>query len=147
MRSLWHLLLVGLAALLLGLPGIGSPGGGGDSGVWILPCSRPMAGVTFQDSVFEAPRSSYDVTCASTSLTLLLPAGMGPAMPLVFELPNFTPVPVTVSGRNVIISKDTLTALMGGTGRVQGVIVDAFGNGFTLSSFRYESGGMHFMIY
>jgi len=146
MRSLWHLLFVGLAALLLGLPGIGSPGGGGDSGVWILPCSRPMAGVTFQDSIIEAPRSTYDVDCVTSGLTLLMPSSMGAPTVAVFELPSFTPLPVTVSGRNVIISKETLIALMSGTGRLLGIIVDASGNGFVLSCCRLESGALHFMV-
>src|SRR5262245_4472540 len=145
MRSLWHLLLVGLAALLLGLPGVGSPGGGGDSGVWILPCSRPMAGVTFQDSVLEA-RSTYDVAAVTNNLTLQMPTSMGAPIVTVCEVPSFTPLPVTVSGRDVIISKDTLIALMNGTGRVQGIIVDAANNGFTLTSCRLESGTLHFMV-
>jgi|SwirhirootsSR2_FD_contig_71_1720779_length_2525_multi_4_in_0_out_0_1 hypothetical protein len=147
MRSLWHLLLAGLAALLLGLPGVGSPGGGGDPGVWILPCSRPMTGVTFPDSILQAPRSSYDVNAVTNGISLLLPSGMGTPLVTLYEMPSCTPVPVTVSGRYLIISKEVLIALNSGTGIVQGVIVDSSSNGFALSSYRFESGGLHFMVY
>lgn len=140
MRALLRALLTTLA-ILFGL----SAGGGGDSGVWILPLSSnvgtSMTGAQLRDSRPSSPSKG--------DLVMQVSADMGAMTAILFESGSNLPLAIQVSGNKVIVPSATLQVLLSpsSSGRAGGVVVDVRGRGYVIKLSRKNSTEVTVEIY
>lgn len=133
MRFLNRVLLACLAALFCSLPVTSADGGGGgDSGVWILPNSLPVMAQPMGNPFLRAPRAERTMATLNTGMTMVMPPQMGAPISQLFEMPTHQPLPSIISGDRVTLTLATLMAIRDGTGLAEGLIIDLNGNGFIL---------------
>lgn len=143
MKTLAQRSLLILVALLLGmLPLSGSAmGGGGDTGVWILPRSAFIANLpngpggsgTTSSLVGPAPRAQA-TRPLSSSLSMQVSGAMSlPPAAVLVDPVSGVPLPLDVVG-GVVTVTSRLAALVAtsATNSMSGAIVDARGRGYTL---------------
>lgn len=124
MRVTPQTLLVVLLGLLAWLPA--DDGGGGDTGVWILPRSRCLSGST----VLVQPISTRSFSTLDRPVSLTVSAEMGSPMGTLV-MPTGAIVPLPVRGLTVDIPASLLQALAAANvTSVRGLIVDQSGRGY-----------------
>lgn len=132
MRTAFRLLVAGLLALALALPGISGGGGGGpgggSTGVWVLPLS-----VFLDSDPLGAPRDVHTGVSVSEPLVLQT-SGEGDGLTATFcdELSN-EPIALPVTGELITIPAELLQALAQQPGsRADVVIADAAMRGYVV---------------
>lgn len=146
MRHLFLVLLVALASLLGSLAASGSTGGGGDTGVWILPSCRP---VTSQPGMvaLRTPRASLTLAPTLTSSVGMATSCMGVPGCALWGMPAAVPLPMTVSGSVVTLPVQTLQLVRDTGIRAEGLIVDGTGNGYLVHVLKTVDGKIQVQIY
>jgi hypothetical protein len=132
LRACWLL----AAALLFAVAGPGSDGGGGgDSGVWILPRSAPISQLPLSGMpAQQGARDWRSLTTPKEALVLQLPGEMASAVAALRDVASGAVLPVHTVGGRVVLPLRTLQAMLsaGASGQSLGVIVDGQGRGFLL---------------
>ncbi len=135
MQNLLRGLMLLMAALLLAVAGPGSDGGGGDSGVWILPRSAPISQLPLSGMpAQQRARDWRSLTAPKEALVLQLPGEMASAVAALRDVASGAVLPVHTVGGRVVLPLRTLQAMLsaGASGQSLGVIVDGQGRGFLL---------------
>lgn len=138
--------LIGLAlGLLLAIPVVGDDalGGGGETGVWILPSSRPVNSIQVNGAQFtQRAVRSFRVVSTPSDLRIQMPADMGAPLVVLHELSTGLPVEALVSGNTVTLTQRGMRLLVNqaSSGRALGQIADANGRGFLVTIDRTDSG-------
>lgn len=150
MRTLLQTLWMALATLLLALSGRGDSGGGGDSGVWILPLASNVSALPSAD--LENSGATRDWRLAAPSrgpLKMQVSAAVGQAFALLYEADTGLQLPIVVTGRCVLIPVRTQEALLASSslGKAVGSIVDANGCGYLLRIRRTAAGELLIEIF
>ncbi|MEQ1630961.1 MAG: hypothetical protein ABL997_01215 [Planctomycetota bacterium] len=143
MRTLLQTLWMVLASLLLALSGRGDSGGGGDSGVWILPLASNVSGLPSVDQENTgAPRDWRLAVPSLGPLKMQVSADVGQAFAVLYESDTGLQLPIMVSGRCIMIPARTQEALLASSslGKAMGSIADASGRGYLLRIRRSAAG-------
>lgn len=147
MRHLFLVLLVALASLLGSLAASGSTGGGGDTGVWILPSSQPLAGVLPGMGAQRTPRASLTLAPTLPYNVNMLTSCMGAPACALWGMPAAVPLPLWASGSVVTLPVRTLQLVRDTGIRAEGSIVDSAGNGYILHVIKSADGNLQVLIY
>lgn len=135
MNASLRTLLLALAAFVFALTGISS-GGGGDGGVWILPCSSHVCSFpTSGAQVQLPPRDWRTLSLPKADLVMQLPSEMGAATAQLIDRRTRIALPVRIVGKTVTIPLATLTFLLAqsASAAADGLFLDANGLGFVIS--------------
>lgn len=140
MRSLLRALLTTLA-LLCGM----SAGGGGDSGVWILPLSSNVS----TGSAGSQCRASLATKPGKGGVVMQVSADMGAMTAALVEVGSNLPLPIQVSGNKVVVPELTLQALLSpaSSGVATGLVLDANGRGYVIKILRSTASDLTVEIY
>lgn len=131
MRSMLRVLFVALIAMLSIIPAAMSPGGG-DTGVWILPNSRPVMALPIGQPYQSTARASFAMTTVLGGITMVMPPEMGAPTCQLALRPANTIVPTGIVGNRVTIAQQRLIQIRDNGGLAEGLMVDLAGNGFLL---------------
>lgn len=126
--------------------------GGGDGGVWILPQSRILGGPgggSGGHCRMLPPRDWRVVTVGKSDLVLKLPVEMGVSTAQIVECATQVALPAPVVGQAVLITPQTLNAVLvaPGPGEAEGVIVDANQRGFVIVLRRLSATDVRIDVY
>lgn len=147
MRHLFLVLLVGLSTMLGSLVAAGSAGGGGDTGVWILPNCRPVAS-TFSGMFAPRLRASLTVSPNVTAgVNMAVSSGMGAPVCSLWAMPGAVPMQLLASGSVVTLPLPSLLAVRDLGIRAEGSMVDAAGNGYLIHVVKISDGSLQIQIY
>ncbi len=149
MNSSLRVLLTCLAVLFCCLPATSSVGGGGESGIWILPSSDHVDASPLMGSArVLTPRATLDLTSISTGLFMVMPPDMGRPLATVREGSAQQPLPAYTYGNRVFLPMFTLAYVRDSVvGQASGLIVDSTGQGFVLTITRNGTNGLRLQIY
>lgn len=141
MRSLLRSLLTILALLC----GMSAGGGGGDSGVWILPLSSNVSAT----GIGPLARDSRPAALGKGDVVMQVSSDMGAMTASLSETGSGIALPIRVSGNKVVVPEATLQALLSSSssGVALGVVVDLRGRGYVIKITRTNSAELTVEIY
>lgn len=146
MRALLQTLLIALASLLLALAGPGAaPGGGGESGVWVLPLASNVACMPLNAAEsMRSPRDWRAVAPSSGPLQMKVSADVSAPAAVLYDSGTQLSLPLVVSGNRVLLPVRTEEALLAPTsaGMATGAIVGANGRGYLIRIRRTSATGL-----
>jgi hypothetical protein len=136
LKTLARCLLLVLVGLLGAVPMVSAediPGGGGDTGVWILPRSSYLNGSLGANVISTAPSRGTRTTSLDKSFSMRISSEMGSPTAFMTDPLSGLVLPMLVNGRDVTIPASTLQALANASVRLAiGSILDANGRGYYL---------------
>lgn len=126
------LVLVGLFAVLP-LFGHDDEGGGGDSGVWILPRSSYLGSGGGPQIISAPPRGIRHHPDLSRDLSLQMSSEMSEPTGVLTDPVTNRPIPLAVDGMHVTVRSATLRSIeSAGVTEVYGTVIDSQGRGYIL---------------
>jgi hypothetical protein len=152
-QAVTRLLLAILAGLMVALPAVGDEtGGGGDSGIWILPRASGVGGPTScgggAGTSLAGPRAALVLPLLRNPVTMQMPTNMGQPMAALYETPGCARLPLVVSGNRVTLPVSTLKYVRDSvSGLADGWMIDANGCGFLLRVRRAANQEVHVEIF
>lgn len=122
-----------------------SAGGGGDSGVWILPLSSNVSSGTTGSQC----RASLATKVSKGGVVMQVSSDMGAMTAAMVEVGSNLPLPIQVSGNKVVVPEITLQALLSpsSSGTATGLVLDANGRGYVVKILRTSATELTVEIY